>query len=185
MKRLDGHGALTRRSFLRSILILGAGASAALVQACGQQAPAPPAAGGQPGAAQPSKPVLLTSTPLTVPAAQPTAAPAATPTQQAPAQAAGAAQPTATPKPAAAAPAKTDLVNNRVPLVRQQEAGPPKRGGILETSIAKDPETLEVMQSVNGPLRITSSLVYRRLVQFRGTDYYDIDVEPDMADSWT
>src|SRR4051812_36899656 len=113
MKRLDGHGALTRRSFLRSMLIVGAGASAALIQACGQQAPAPPAAGGQPGAAQPSKPGLLTSTPLTVPAAQPTAVPpAAAPTQQAPAQAAGAAQPTAAPKPAAAAPApaKMDLV---------------------------------------------------------------------------
>src|SRR4051794_24343025 len=105
MRRLEGHGALTRRSFLRSMLIVGAGASAALIQACGQQAPAPPAAGGQSGAAQASKPVLLTSTPLTV-AAQPTAAPAATaaPTQQAPAQAAGAAQPTAAPKPAAAAP---------------------------------------------------------------------------------
>jgi len=156
------------------MLVLGAGASAALIQACGPQAPAPPAGGGQaPAGAQSGAAVVLTSTPRTVPATQ---APAAAPTA---APAAGAApQPTAAARPVAAA-------GNRPPLVRQQDPGPPKRGGILETSLGKDPETLEVMQSVNGPLRITSSLVYRRLVQFRGTDYYDIDVEPDMADSWT
>jgi peptide/nickel transport system substrate-binding protein len=157
------------------MLVVGAGVSAALVQACAPQAPAAkPAA----GAGQATGPVVATSTPRTVPTAvaAPAAAAASPAAQQAPA--AGAA-------PAAAAPAAATLLNNRVPLVRQQEAGPPKRGGTLETSVGKDPETLEIMHSVNGPLRITSSLVYRRLVQFRGTDYYDIDVEPDMADSWT
>jgi len=159
------------------MLVVGAGVSAALVQACAPQAPAAkPAA----GAGQPSGPVVATSTPRTVPptaVAAPAAQPAAPAAQQAPA----AGQPAA---PAAAA-AKPAATNGRVALVRQQDAGPPKRGGTLETSVGKDPETLEIMHSVNGPLRITSSLVYRRLVQFRGTDYYDIDVEPDMADSWT
>ena len=173
MTRSVSKGAMTRRSFLRGVLyVAGAGAAASLAAACGRQAPAPAAQ------QQPSGPVVPTSTPRPVPTAAPTAVPAA-PAQAAPAQTTGAAQPTQ----AAAKPAA--LVNNRPPLVRPQDPGPPKRGGILETSLGKDPETLEVMQSVNGPLRITSSLVYRRLVQFRGTDYYDIDVEPDMADSWT
>jgi peptide/nickel transport system substrate-binding protein len=185
MRRSDGDGVMTRRSFLRgAMVVLGAGASTALAAACGRQAPAPAA---QQGSGTASGPVVPTSTPRTVP---PTAAPApaaaAAPTQAAPAQTGAAAPPTAAPAAAApAAAAKPGLVNNRVPLVREQDPGPPKRGGILETSLGKDPETLEVMQSVNGPLRITASLVYRRLVQFRGTDYYDIDVEPDMADSWT
>ena len=98
---------------------------------------------------------------------------ASQPAQQAPAQ-------------ATAAPAAANApVNGRPALSRQQDPGPPKRGVTLETSVAKDPETLEVMHSVNGPLRISSSLVYRRLVQFRGTEYADTQVEPDMADSWT
>src|SRR5215212_5856939 len=71
MRQSDDHGALTRRLFLRSMLIVGVGASAALIEACAPQAPAPPATGAQSGA-QPSKPVLLTSTPLPA-AAQPTA----------------------------------------------------------------------------------------------------------------
>lgn len=146
--------------------------SAPLFQACAPQAPA----------AKPAGVVVPTSTPLPAPpTSKPTAAAEAKPTQQAPAQAASSA---AKPTQAAQAAAKPAAAE-RPPLVRQQDPGPPKRGGILETSLGKDPETLEVMQSVNGPLRITSSLVYRRLVQFRGTDYYDIDVEPDMADSWT
>lgn len=182
MRRSEAQGMLTRRTFLRSVLVIGAGASAALIQACGPQAPSPQAGGGQSAAgAKPGGPVVATSTPRTVPATQAPAAQAA-PAQTAPAQAAPAAG--ATQAPAAAKPAAA-AAGARPPLVRQQDPGPPKRGGILETSVGKDPETLEVMQSVNGPLRITSSLVYRRLVQFRGTDYYDIEVEPDMADSWT
>lgn len=106
-------------------------------------------------------------------------APAATSqaVQQAPAQ--------ATSAPAAAAVATNAPVNGRPALARQQDPGPPRRGVTLETSVGKDPETLEVMHSVNGPLRISSSLVYRRLVQFRGTEYADTQIEPDMADSWT
>lgn len=163
MRRSSGEGGVTRRAFLRAaVLVVGAGVSAPLAAACGQQAPA----------AKPAGPVVPTSTPRTAPTTAPTAqAAVAAPAQTAPAQ----------PTQAAAKPAAT----GRAPLAREQDPGPPKRGGVLETSVGKDPETLEVMHSVNGPLRITASLVYRRLVQFRGTDYYDIDVEPDMADSWT
>jgi peptide/nickel transport system substrate-binding protein len=108
----------------------------------------------------------------------------ATPTTPAaPTQAAQQAPGQATPAAAGAVAALS--ASDRAPLARQQDPGPPKRGGTLETSVAKDPETLEVMHSVNGPLRISSSLVYRRLVQFRGTEYGDTQVEPDMADSWT
>ncbi|MCC6174940.1 MAG: hypothetical protein IT305_06520 [Chloroflexi bacterium] len=167
MMRSTGDGAMSRRSFLRkALLIAGAGLSAPLFQACAQQAPA----------AKPSGPVVPTSTPRPAPTAQPTAQQA--PAVQSTASTSVSGQPTQ-----AAAAAKP--ATGRATLVREQDPGPPKRGGTLETSVGKDPETLEVMQSVNGPLRITSSLVYRRLVQFRGTDYYDIDVEPDMADSWT
>src|SRR4051812_41719866 len=118
MRRSDGDGAMTRRSFLRGAMVmLGAGASAALLAACGRQAPAP-------AAQQSSGPVGPPSTPRTVP---PTTAPApaaaAAPTQAAPAQTTGAAPPTAAP--AAAAAAKPALVNNRVPLVRPQDPGPP------------------------------------------------------------
>jgi ABC-type transport system substrate-binding protein len=155
------------------MLVVGAGMSAALAQACAPQPPATKPAEKAGG------PVVATSTPRTATAAAPAAQPAAPAAQQAPAQA-GAAPATQAPV-AAAKPG----VNNRPPLVRQQDPGPPKRGGTLETSVGKDPETLEIMHSVNGPLRVTSSLVYRRLVQFRGIDYYDIDVEPDMADSWS
>src|SRR5262249_46960861 len=35
-----------------------------------------------------------------------------------------------------------------------------------------------------GPLRISTNFCYRRLVQFRANDYWDLEVEPDMADSW-
>jgi peptide/nickel transport system substrate-binding protein len=134
-----------RRAMLRGLmLVVGAGVTGTLLEACGQAAPRAPAA--------------------------PTQA-----AQQAPAQA----------TPAAAAAGAAPSASDRVPLARQQDPGPPKRGGTLETSVAKDPETLEVMHSVNGPLRISSSLVYRRLVQFRGTEYGDAQVEPDMADSWT
>jgi peptide/nickel transport system substrate-binding protein len=165
MEMVESSGAVTRRRFLRGALtIVGVGAAIPLVQACApSSAPAKPA-----GAPVP------TSTPRPVPAAAPTAAQAAPAAPQA----------GSVPQPTQAA-AKPALLNGRPPLVRQQDPGPPKRGGVLETSVGKDPETLEIMHSVNGPLRITSSLVYRRLVQFRGTDYYDIDVEPDMADSWT
>lgn len=111
----------------------------------------------------------------------------ATPTQaaqQAPAQVTPkSAQ--ATSAAAAATPPAAAGVNGRPAPARQQDPGPPKRGGTLETSVGKDPETLEVMHSVNGPLRISSSLVYRRLIQFRGTEYGDTQVEPDMADSWS
>jgi ABC-type transport system substrate-binding protein len=126
------------------IKLLGLGAAATLLQACG---PAAPQAAVGPTAAQ---------TPVTTVVAKATVAPVA-----------------------AAAQA------GRAPLARPQDAGPPKRGGTLETSVGKDPETLEIVHSVNGPLRISSSLVYRRLVQFRGTEYSDTQVEPDMADSWT
>ncbi|MFN8525674.1 MAG: ABC transporter substrate-binding protein [Chloroflexota bacterium] len=150
----------SRRGFLRAAAgIVGAGVAVPLFAACSPSPSAPQSAQQAP---KPAGAPVPTSTPLPAPVAAPTAAP----------------------KPAAqgAAPAAQSA---RPPLVRQQDPGPPKRGGILETSVGKDPETLEIMHSVNGPLRISSSLVYRRLVQFRGTDYYDIDVEPDMADSWS
>lgn len=97
----------------------------------------------------------------------------------------GAASAPAQATPAPTRPTQPATQTGRAPLARQQDPGPAKRGGTLETSVGKDPETLEVMHSVNGPLRISSSLVYRRLVQFRGTDYTDVQVEPDMADSWS
>src|SRR5947209_10352865 len=100
MRRSDGDGAMTRRSFLRGVMVvLGAGASTALIAACGRQAPAPAA---QQGSGTASGPVVPTSTPRTVPAtAAPAATTAAAPTQAAPAQTGAAAQPTAAPAAAA------------------------------------------------------------------------------------
>ncbi len=146
----------------RVVLVAGAGAVASLLQACGQAAPV---AGGAATRA---------------PQRAPTAAGPQTTTA-----AGSAATPTGVAAGSPAAPTGVAAQGGRAPLAGTQAAGPPKRGGTLETSVGKDPETLEIMHSVNGPLRISSSLVYRRLVQFRGTEYGDTQVEPDMADAWT
>jgi len=77
----------------------------------------------------------------------------------------------------------SDAADSHAPLWKQ-ESDPPVRGGILPTALGKDIENLLVMHYVNGPLRIAAGFCYRRLVQYRALGYHDLEVAPDMADSW-
>ncbi len=185
----------SRRTFLRRALFTaGAAVGTAILQACGSSAPAPSLAAGT---ATVAKSAASQVAPTAAAQAVPTVVGAATPAAVTGSSAASSAQPTtlvssgiskvtdtigtvaATPPPIAAG----QVPAQHAPLW-QQEAAKPIRGGILPSVLGKDIENLLIMHYVNGPLRISTNFCYRRLVQYRAFGYHDLEVAPDMADSW-
>lgn len=185
----------SRRTFLRRTLFAsGAAVSASILQACGSSSPAPsPAA----GTATVANSAASQAAPTTAAQPAPTAAGVATPPAVTGSSVASSGQPTtlvssgiskvtdtigtvsATPPPVVAG----QIPAQHAPLW-QQEAAKPIRGGILPSVLGKDIENLLIMHYVNGPLRISTNFCYRRLVQYRAFGYHDLEVAPDMADSW-